>query len=216
MSSDLTFITNEQGKCLADRFAVLLGDNTRFFDCLVGYFFISGFHKLQPALNQTEKIRILIGIKTDKATCDLIRTAKDQQEFVLESHAHVRERVPGEILTEFQKSGDTPEIEAGVRKFVAWIKSGKLEVRAFPSERLHAKLYVMTFVDGHIDQGRVITGSSNLTEAGLQENLEFNVELKPERFSLKAGRTVWRAWRYETFSSDWASARGGPNGAAAD
>ena len=37
--------------------------NTRFFDCLVGYFFISGFHKLHPALAKTEKIRILIGIK---------------------------------------------------------------------------------------------------------------------------------------------------------
>jgi hypothetical protein len=31
--------------------------------------------------------------------------------------------------------------------------NGKLEVRAYPSERLHAKLYVMTFVDGHIDKG---------------------------------------------------------------
>ena len=162
MSSDLTFITNEHGKCLTDRFTALLGDNTRSFDCLVGYFFISGFHKLHPALTKTEKIRILIGIRTDRATSDLIHTAKEQQEFVLESHAHVRERLPGEILAEFQKSGDTSEIEDGVRKFVEWIKSGKLEVRAYPSERLHAKLYVLTFVDGHIDKGRVITGSSNL------------------------------------------------------
>jgi hypothetical protein len=43
MSSDLTFITNEQGKHLGDRFGVLLGDDTRLFDCLVGYLFISGF-----------------------------------------------------------------------------------------------------------------------------------------------------------------------------
>jgi len=178
LSSDLTFVTNEQGKHLSDRFAVLLGSNTRFFDCLVGYFFISGFHKLHPALSKTEKIRILIGIQTDRTTYELIQTAKEQQEFALESHAHVQQQVPGEILTEFQKSGDSSEIEDGVRKFVEWIRSGKLEVRAFPSERLHAKLYVMTFVDGHIDKGRVITGSSNFTEPGLQENLEFNVELK--------------------------------------
>ncbi|MBE0541668.1 MAG: hypothetical protein IH623_09810 [Verrucomicrobia bacterium] len=197
MSSDLTFITNEQGKNLSDRFGVLLGDNTRFFDCLVGYFFISGFHKLHPALTKTEKIRILIGIKTDRATFDLIQTAKQQQEFVLESHAHVREQLPGEILTELQKSGDSSDIEDGVRKFVEWIKSGKLEVRAYPSERLHAKLYVMTFVDGHIDKGRVITGSSNLTEAGLQDNLEFNVELKnptttsPSRSSTSFGPRRW-------------------------
>jgi hypothetical protein len=178
VSSDLTFLTNEPGKHLSDRFGVLLGSNTRFFDCLVGYFFIRGFHKLHPALAKTEKIRILIGIQTDRTTYELIQTAKEQQELALESHAHVRRQVPGGILTEFQESGDSSEIEDGVHKFVEWIKSGKLEVRAFPSERLHAKVYVMTFVDGHIDKGRVITGSSNFTESGLQENLEFNVELK--------------------------------------
>ncbi len=90
MSSDLTFITNEQGKHLGDRFSVLHGDDTRLFDCLVGYSFISGFHKLHPALTKTEKSRILIGIKTDGATYELIQTAKKQQEFVLESRAQGR------------------------------------------------------------------------------------------------------------------------------
>ncbi|MDZ4733659.1 MAG: phospholipase D-like domain-containing protein [Nitrospirota bacterium] len=191
---DLTFITNEAGKHLSDRFAVLLGDDTRFFDCLVGYFFISGFHKMHPALTQTEKIRILIGIKTDRATVELIQTAKEQLKFDLESHAHVRERLPGEILSEFQKSGDSAEIEDGVRKFVEWINSKKLEVRAYPSERVHAKLYIMTFHEGDRDKGRVITGSSNFTEAGLQDNLEFNVELKNRsdyEFSIQKFNDLW-------------------------
>ena len=56
---DLTFITNEAGTHLSDRFAALLGEDTRFFDCLVGYFFLSGFHRIHPALTETEKIRIL-------------------------------------------------------------------------------------------------------------------------------------------------------------
>src|SRR2546429_2204881 len=115
MSSDLTFITNEPGKHLGNRFGVLLGDDTRLFDCLVGYFFISGFHRLHPALKDTEKIRILVGIKTDGATVELIQTAKAQQEFILESHAQVRNRVPGEILNELQKSGDSSQIEDGIR-----------------------------------------------------------------------------------------------------
>src|SRR5262249_13010452 len=97
LSSDLTFITNEKGQHLSDRFSVLLGNNTRFFDCLVGYFFISGFYRLHSALSQTEKVRILVGIKTDRATYDLIQTAKQQQEFALESHAQVRQQLPGEI-----------------------------------------------------------------------------------------------------------------------
>ena len=33
-SSDLTFITNESGKSLRDRFVALLSDDTRLFDCL--------------------------------------------------------------------------------------------------------------------------------------------------------------------------------------
>jgi len=82
MSSDLTFVTNEAGKSLRDRFGSLLGEDTRFFDCMVGYFFISGFHRLHPALTKTEKIRILVGIKTDGASYELIQTAKKQQELV--------------------------------------------------------------------------------------------------------------------------------------
>jgi len=194
MSSDLTFITNEPGKELRERFGVLLGDDTRFFDCLVGYFFISGFHVLHPALEKTEKIRILVGIKTDRTTIELMHTAKAQRTFVLESHAEVRERLPGELLNEFQMSGDTADIESGVRKFVEWIKSGKLEVRAYPSERLHAKLYIMTFHEGDRDKGRVITGSSNFTEAGLQNNLEFNVELKNRadyEFAIQKFNELW-------------------------
>ncbi len=194
MSSDLTFITNESGKHLRDRFGALLGEDTRFFDCLVGYFFISGFHKLHPALTGTEKIRILVGIKTDRSTFELIQSAKAQQEFVLESHADVRQQLPAEILGEFQRSGDTYDIEDGVRKFVEWIKSGKLEVRAYPSERVHAKLYIMTFHEGDRDKGRVITGSSNFTEAGLADNLEFNVELKNRadyEFALAKFNELW-------------------------
>src|SRR5436309_12048398 len=109
MSTDLTFVTNEPGNNLRDRFSTLLTKDTRLFDCLVGYFFISGFHKLYPALTNTEKIRILIGIKTDGAAYELIQTAKEQQEFVLESHAQVRERVPGEILGELQRSVDSSD-----------------------------------------------------------------------------------------------------------
>jgi hypothetical protein len=55
-SSDLTFITNEPGKSLGDRLGVLLRDDTRFFDCLVGYFFVGGFYRLYPALEKVEKI----------------------------------------------------------------------------------------------------------------------------------------------------------------
>ncbi len=193
MSSDRTFITNETGQSLHERFHALLGTDTRHFDCLVGYFFISGFYKLYPALTQTEKIRILIGIKTDGKTYELIQDAK-QQELVLESHAQARAAASGALRGELEKSEDSANVEEGVRKFVEWIVSGKLEIEAYPSERIHAKLYIMTFHDGDRDKGRVITGSSNFTEAGLLDNLEFNVELKNRSdydFALTKFNELW-------------------------
>src|SRR5216683_1769813 len=79
-SSDLTFLTNEPGNTLRERFEALLTDDTRFFDCLVGYFFISGFHKLYPALENVEKVRILVGLKTDRTAYELMHPANQTSE----------------------------------------------------------------------------------------------------------------------------------------
>jgi len=177
-SSDLTFLTNEPGNTLRDRFGVLLGEDTRYFDCLVGYFFISGFYRLYPALEKVEKIRILVGLKTDSTAYQLLQQAKEQGELALKSHASTREQVSGDVLAELENAPDRADIETGVHKFVEWVRSDKLEVKAHATENLHAKVYIMTFAEGDRDKGRVITGSSNLSQSGLQENLEFNVELK--------------------------------------
>jgi hypothetical protein len=178
ISSDLTFLTNEDGSSLRDRFGVLLGKDTRYFDCLVGYFFISGFYKLYPALENVEKIRILVGLKTDQAAYQLLEEAKEMGRLHLWSHASAKEQIASEVLVELEKSPDSQDVETGALKFAAWIRSGKLEIMAHPGENLHAKVYVMTFVEGDRDKGRVITGSSNLSQSGLVDNLEFNVELK--------------------------------------
>ena len=89
MSSDLTFITNEAGKSLRDRFSVLLSEDTQFFDCLVGYLFISGFYRIYPALEKVEKIRILIGLQADRTAYQLLEKAREQCELPLESHASI-------------------------------------------------------------------------------------------------------------------------------
>ena len=194
ISSDLTFITNEPDNLLRDRFETLLTSDTRFFDCLVGYFFVSGFYKLYPALENIERIRILVGLKTDRTAYDLLQKAKEQQELSLKSHAEAKQQVVGEILQELEKSHDSSQIQTGVEKFVEWVRSGKLEIKAYPTENIHAKVYIMTFAEGDRDKGRVITGSSNLSQTGLQENLEFNVELKNRsdyEFAISKFNELW-------------------------
>jgi SNF2 family DNA or RNA helicase len=194
ISSDLTFITNEYGRSLAERFNVLLATNTRFFDCLVGYFFLSGFRRLVDALVPTEKIRILIGLETDRPVFNLLSQAKQEMQLELRSHAEAKELLPSEVLAELEEAEESSDLEAGVRTFVEWAKSGKLEVRVFPSAKLHAKLYIMTFFDGLMDMGRVVTGSSNFSQSGLVDNLEFNVELKNRadyEFALVKFNELW-------------------------
>jgi superfamily II DNA/RNA helicase/HKD family nuclease len=164
---DLTFITNENGKTLKERFEELIKD-CKTFDCIVGYFYISGFHLIYKSLENAEKIRILVGIGVDEKTYKLIKF----------SNSEVKQYVRDEIENELSNSDDNKETEEGIRAFIEWIKNKKLEIRAYPSRNLHAKLYIFTFKEKDRDVGRVITGSSNFTQSGLIENLEFNVELK--------------------------------------
>lgn len=175
---DLTFITNEPGKTLKDRFKQLIKD-CEFFDCLVAYFCVSGFHAIYKPLQKTERIRILVGIATSRGTYDLIRSAEDGgQNPLLFSHAETKQKIEDTIKYEMTDSEDNQDVEEGVQKFIEWIKEGKLQIRAYPSQNIHTKLYIMTFREGDRDKGRVITGSSNFTQSGLIDNLEFNVELK--------------------------------------
>ena len=195
MNSDLTFITNEKNKNLQERFRVLIQD-TRFFDALVGYFYTSGFYALYKSLENTEKIRILVGIQTNKKTIEFIQKAKNELHSTRQySHAEVKEHLESSVTNEIEESEDKPEVEEGVLKFIEWLKNGKLEIRAYPTENIHAKLYIMTFVEGDRDRGRVITGSSNFTQAGLIDNFEYNVELKNRadyEFALEKFNDLWK------------------------
>ncbi len=181
MTQNLTFITNEGEENLLNRFSTLIKD-TRFFDCLVGYFYASGFHSLYKSLEETEKIRILVGISTGKETLDLIQESKREVQQTLNlSHKEIKEEVSNQVVKEMETSIDSIDVEEGTKKFIEWIKSEKLEIHAYPAETIHAKLYIMTFKEGDREPGRVITGSSNFSKSGLSDNLEFNVELKDDR-----------------------------------
>ncbi len=194
MTGDLTFITNEEGNKLEDRFAHLIKD-TKLFDCLVGYFYSSGFKALYKSLGTTEKIRILIGISTNNETFSLIKEANAKSETKPRlASKQAKEGFSEDVIDEMANSDDSVEVEESVFKFIEWIKSKKLSIRVYPSETIHSKLYIMTFKEGDRDKGRVITGSSNFTKSGLNNNIEFNVELKNKAdydYALQKFNELW-------------------------
>ena len=186
--NDLKFFTNEPERDLYSRFSTILTNNTQFFDVLVGYFRTSGFFRLYPAMESVEKIRILVGLNVDKYTVELI----DQSATIKES----TEVFSQAVENEFELTETSDKVEKGVCKFIEWLKSGKMEMRMYIDAPIHAKVYIMRKDQTKSDYyGCVITGSSNFSEAGLVNNLEFNVELKDSadvRFALERFEDLWK------------------------
>ncbi|WP_263840214.1 SNF2-related protein [Salinibacter sp.] len=191
--TDLTFFTNdESGVSLHERFRRTLTE-VQFFDVLVGYFRISGFHQLYEALEDVEHIRILVGLNVGRTTHRLLQEHRGESSFGFESHAKAHERVRGNIVEQMEAAEEARDVEKGLRAFLRFLEEGKMEVRAFPTENIHAKAYIGRY-DSDAHYGHVITGSSNFTESGLRGQREFNVELKDRadvEFALEKFEELW-------------------------
>jgi superfamily II DNA/RNA helicase len=176
------FLTNQGENTLRKRLEKIL-PLTQDFDCLVGYFFISGFFRLYPSLESVKKIRILIGLKNEQVIHGLVQIAKDSPEEASPSTAEIKQTFGGMLRKELVEAQDMLAIEVGIRKFIEWIRSGKLEVKLYREQNIHAKVYILTpeHPVPDVNHGYVITGSSNFSHSGLEGNLEFNVLLaEPE------------------------------------
>ena len=192
----MTFFTNEPERDLYSRFSTILKSNTQFFDILVGYFRTSGFFKMKDAMESVEKIRILVGLNVDKYTVKIIDKANMELKYEAPTTKQAKDFFSDSIENEFETTDPTSKIEQGVRTFIDWLKNGKIELRMYMEAPIHAKVYIMRKdMDKTPDTfGSVITGSSNFSEAGLQNNLEFNVELKDSRdvqFALEKFEELW-------------------------
>lgn len=194
MLSDLTFLTNESGRRLSDRLNDLLSRSARF-DCLVGYFYVSGFDLIRHALEPCEKIRILIGIRTERKVYDAFQKKNGGSALNFQPHAETVKIFERMVLDQLEHADETLEVESAIEQLVRWCQERKVEIRAYDKASIHAKVYIFTFDKSQINKGHVITGSSNLSARGLQENLEFNVELKDSRdydFAASKFEELWK------------------------
>src|SRR5690606_41716491 len=116
MWNDLTFFTNEPNATLLERFKATLKD-VQYFDVLVGYFRTSGFHLLQDAFADIEKIRILVGLSVDRKAFEIIETATEQQTLPFEASSITRQRFNSDIAIEMEVSPDNYMTEVGIRAF---------------------------------------------------------------------------------------------------
>ena len=192
------FFTNEGSNTLIQKFKGIFENNKdiHFFDALVGYFRASGYFKIRPYLNDVPNIRILIGINVDKILAQYqsrgLLFQGDAQQTVIE--------FINETKNEIQNASYEKEVEDGILQFIEDIATKKIELKAHPSKKLHAKIYIFRPENWNEHKsGHVITGSSNLTEDGLGAgrniNYEFNVilsEFEDVKFATSEFERLWQ------------------------
>ena len=174
------FFTNRDGNTLMKEFEGILQHNQsiRNLDAVVGFLRASGYFSLRPFLDNINKVRVLIGIDVDK----YIAQAANQGRIFFGAEEEVKEDCLRKIRQDIESSHYTKEVEAGMLQMVQDLIDGKLELRAHPSKKIHAKIYVLYPDDfNQYSQGMAITGSSNLSGNGLgiseDKQYEFNVKL---------------------------------------
>ena len=150
----------------------------RNLDAVVGFLRASGYFSLRPFLDNIGKVRVLIGIDVDK----YIAKAAQQGKLFFGAEEEVKEEYLRKIRTDIETSNYRKDIEDGMYLMVQDLLEKKLELRAHPSKKIHAKIYVL-YPDNfnQYSQSMAITGSSNLSGNGLgitqDKQYEFNVKL---------------------------------------
>jgi superfamily II DNA or RNA helicase len=172
------FITNSEKKKLKDRLTQLIV-YSKELKFLVGFFYFSGITELYNSLknNNTAIVKILVGLEVDFTVHGLLEYGEDNKDRTgIENINGFLQSVKKSINNEIF---DNENFYNQVIFFLGLIKDGRLIIRK-TREPNHAKLYIFKMKDENSSllKACFITGSSNLTKAGLSGQNEFNVEIK--------------------------------------
>jgi superfamily II DNA or RNA helicase/HKD family nuclease len=170
------FITNSNTANLRNRLIELI-QKSKELKFLVGFFYFSGIRELYKGLkdNPDQKIKILVGLNVDATNYGMIELA-DQDDQISDEEKTFKffESIKKSLNTE---TFDTQEFYEQVKFFIQLIRDDNLIIRKTYSPN-HAKLYLFKLEEGQVGRKNLfITGSSNLTRAGLSTQEEFNVEI---------------------------------------
>jgi len=172
------FITNSQSRTLKKRLDELI-QHSKELKFLVGFFYFSGWQELYESLKTRDDltIKLLVGLDVDKSLGQIFEIEKDGREASSDEladrfFASLRIALNDEVL-------DNQVFYEQVSYFLELLQNGRLQIKKTLDPN-HAKLYFFKLKDeltAISPAGRFITGSSNLTRAGVQGQREFNVEI---------------------------------------
>jgi len=178
-----TFITNHGNKDLKRRLQELI-EISRELKFLVGFFYFSGIKEFYETLKKLyderklsqEHIKILVGLNVDKGNYGLYEVATN-----LKSKNEYFQALINSVKTAFTSQElDNQDIYEQAKFFVKLLEEKIIVIRK-TREPNHSKLYLFK-TEERTAPHLFITGSSNLTRAGLVSQNEFNVEIKDYGF----------------------------------
>jgi len=177
--TEQAFITNAEARTLKKRLEQLI-QHAGQLKFLVGYFYFSGWQEIYQALKKREDVtvEILVGLDVDLALDRLIEVALPGNTC---SNDELAERFFASLTFALNDEAlDTASFYEQVEYFLYLIENERLHIRKTLKPN-HAKLYffkVRPETQGLLpNDGKFITGSSNLTRAGIEGQDEFNVEI---------------------------------------
>lgn len=148
---------------------------------LVGYFYFSGFQEIYEKL-QDKHLRILVGLDIERSLANGIREIDDYTQRT-KTRVQTRDEYYQGLVDIFNNTDffDTERQIEAFKLFCDKIANDTLEIRKTLDPN-HAKLYLFEYKPEHqsITQqpGQMITGSSNLSVAGLKGRIELNTILR--------------------------------------
>lgn len=184
-------ITN-QDKFLSEVInSILPGCDKAYF--LVGYFYFSGFQEIYEQLRD-KHLRILVGLDIERGLANGIREIDDYSQKT-KTRVQTRDEYYQGLVDIFNNTDffdSARQIEA-FQLFCDKITNGSLEIRKTLDPN-HAKLYLFEYTQEQqsITQqpGQMITGSSNLSVAGLKGRIELNTILRDPAY-YKEGKELF-------------------------
>ncbi len=182
------FITNTLEKNLEKRIKELLQKSSEL-KFLVGFFYFSGLNIFYETLKELyqqgklsqEFLKILVGLNVDIGIYGLYEGAKNPKIF---DPLNLKQDLFNSIKKAFTSDELDNQLIYEQISFFKELFLKKIIVIRKTIKPNHAKLYIFKMDENSrvILPGFFITGSSNLTKAGIKEQDEFNVEIKDYGF----------------------------------
>ncbi len=180
------FITNtEKKKTLNQRLQNLI-DISEELKFLTGFFYFSGWDKLYEALKKNEKARfkILVGLEVCRYANQIIEIGNNDPS--LSSMEHFNNFIQSLDAGLNNEETDNKNFYLRINFFINMLYENRLIIKKTLNPN-HSKLYLfkynLAFQKSLDKTGGFITGSSNLTKAGISEQEEFNIEISDYGFS---------------------------------